>query len=107
KTGDMTIYNTQNGAGACGYTLSDDVGSAALSAAIWGNDVWGSADNINGNPICSKSVTVSYNGKSITVPVKDRCPVCAANDVDLTPAAWNYLTGNAAPGREKVTWTFS
>lgn len=103
--GEMTVYDTYGGYGACGTLLSDDEMTAAISKDSWGADVWGSADNINKNPWCGKSATVTYNGQSITVKILDKCQGCVPGDIDLTRAAWNKLTGNAYGSRVAATWT--
>lgn len=102
--GDMTVYDTYGGHGACGTVLSDDELTAAISKDSWGADIWGSADNINQNPWCGKSATVTYNGQSITVKIMDKCQGCKPGDIDLTRAAWNKLTNNAYGSRVQASW---
>lgn len=53
---------------------------------------WWTTANPNLDPLCqSVCVTVSYNGKSITVPVKDKCPSCDSNHLDLSLPAFRQL----------------
>src|SRR5690242_21744037 len=66
--GNATYYN-DSGFGACGTFLN--AGSemlVAVPAAYW------STPNPNNDPLCSGvSVQVTYNGRTITVPVRDKC----------------------------------
>lgn len=43
-------------------------------------------------------------GNSIVVQVADTCEACDENHVDFSLAAWNHLTGYAAPGTIFITW---
>jgi hypothetical protein len=104
-TGDITVYDTYGGYGACGTLLSDDEFTAAISKDSWGADIWGGADNLNQNPWCGKSATVTYNGQSVTVKILDKCQGCKPGDIDLTRAAWNKLTGGAYGSRFTASWT--
>lgn len=45
------------------------------------------------------TATLTYNGKSAKVQIVDRCEGCAVEDIDVTPAVFEYLTGNMALGR--------
>jgi len=104
-TGDVTVYDTYNGHGACGTILSDTAYTAAVSVESWGADVWGSADNINKNPWCGKKATVNLNGKSVTVTILDKCMGCKPGDIDVTRAAWNELTDGAYGSRIVGSWS--
>lgn len=44
-------------------------------------------------------------GGGVTVTVVDRCPVCAENDLDLSPAAFSAV-GEEAEGRVEIEWTW-
>jgi hypothetical protein len=101
--GDLTVYDTYNGKGACGTDLSDGELTAAVSKDIWGEDIW-SEGPMNANPWCGKSATVTYNGKSVTVKIMDKCQGCAPGDIDVTRAAWNQLTDNAYGSRVDASW---
>ena len=55
--------------------------------------------------MCELKVRVVLDGKSITVPVRDKCPGCDRNHIDLSQAAFQEL----APldrGVVNVTWSF-
>lgn len=68
-TGNMTWYDTP-GLGACGQWI--DPATQDLVAV---SSRWWTTDNPNDDPICQAiSVQVSYNGTTITVPVRDPVP---------------------------------
>ena len=76
NTGDLTYYTV--GMGACGW---DDTGKDLTSNIVAiSHEAMGSASN--GNPMCGKTITISYGGKTITATVRDKCMGCAANDID-------------------------
>jgi expansin (peptidoglycan-binding protein) len=98
--GNMTYYNDA-GYGACGTYIN-----AASEDLVAVSSQWWTTANPNNDPLCQGvSVKVTYNGKTITVPVKDKCPSCAKEHIDLSQAAFQKLApldlGNVA-----VTWSF-
>ncbi|MCO6006855.1 RlpA-like double-psi beta-barrel domain-containing protein [Actinoallomurus purpureus] len=98
--GKATWYNDA-GYGACG-TLIDASSQmlAAVSYAYW------TTANPNNDPLCSGvSVKVTYNGTTITVPVKDKCPSCDSTHVDLSAPAFQRLAGLDV-GVINLTWQF-
>ncbi|KAH7713173.1 expansin B [Aphelenchoides avenae] len=94
RAAEFTYYNDV-GYGACGTQID---ASGQLLAAV-SHTQWTSA-NPNADPLCQKCVQVSYNGKTITVPIKDKCPGCAADHVDLSLPAFQQLE-NPDVGRAK------
>lgn len=60
--------------------------------------------NPNNNPLCGKTATVNYQGKSVTVALVDRCVACKFGDIDLTPAAFNSIADPNAGRISGVTW---
>ncbi|KDR78242.1 hypothetical protein GALMADRAFT_209653 [Galerina marginata CBS 339.88] len=90
--GDATFFAP--GLGACGQHNNDNDLIVALSAPKYGN-----------GSNCGKRIKVNYKGKSVTVKVVDKCPGCASNDIDLSPAAFSRLA-NQDLGRIKVDWNF-
>ncbi|KAI4273647.1 MAG: hypothetical protein LQ337_004485 [Flavoplaca oasis] len=97
--GDLTYYAP--GLGACGRynTANDNI--CAISHITY--DKFANGPNPNTNPLCGRQIRASRNGESVVVTVVDRCEGCKANDIDLSPAAFNQLA-EAAEGRVKVTW---
>ncbi|KAI4087262.1 MAG: hypothetical protein LQ339_008935 [Xanthoria mediterranea] len=99
--GDLTYYAP--GLGACGrYNTANDK-ICAISHITY--DAYANGPNPNTNPLCGKQIRASRNGKSVVVTVVDRCEGCKANDIDLSPAAFNQLA-KAAEGRVPVTWSW-
>uniref|UniRef100_A0A1I7ZH91 DPBB_1 domain-containing protein n=1 Tax=Steinernema glaseri TaxID=37863 RepID=A0A1I7ZH91_9BILA len=95
-SGHFTYYDDK-GYGACGSSINAE--SQQLVAASY--QYWTSS-NPNNDPVCKNiCVEVKYKGKSIKVPVKDKCPSCAANHFDLSKAAFKKLEPNLGVGDAK------
>lgn len=103
---DMTVYNGYDSKGACETVLDDANLFAALSQGIFGLATYDIQSGAPTNPWCKKTIEVSYNGLTVTVPVQDRCAGCAGeDDVDLSPAAWKALgLDPTLGGRYKASW---
>ncbi|WP_436519901.1 cysteine/serine endopeptidase inhibitor [Actinoplanes sp. HUAS TT8] len=103
-TGTATYYNDA-GFGACGTPIN--AATEMLVAVSW--TFWTTA-NPNADPLCQGvSVQVTYNGQTITVPVKDKCPSCDATHIDLSQAAFGRFASTDpanTPGVLPVTWKF-
>lgn len=101
KTGDLTYYTV--GMGACG---EDDTGKdnteniVALSHLLMG-------PVSNGNPMCGKTITISYGGKTVVATVKDKCMGCDINNIDVSEIAFVSLMGSTDVGRHTVDWWFN
>ncbi|KAI6371351.1 hypothetical protein MCOR25_003959 [Pyricularia grisea] len=100
-TGQVTHYTV--GLGACGF---DDAGKdnsdyiVAISSAL----MHGS----NGDPMCNKKVNLSFDGHSITATIRDKCPSCSQDQIDLSEKAFKDLVGDLGIGRQGgVKWTIS
>ncbi|PUU79722.1 plant expansin, partial [Tuber borchii] len=102
-SGQATFYNT--GLGSCGVESHDTDFICAIAAPRY--DAQGTA-NPNNNPLCGKKINVSYNGgPSVTVTIRDRCPECAENNLDLSPAAFQAMGATPDQGRVNVVWSFA
>jgi hypothetical protein len=102
--GPATYYDNE-GYGACGTWINAATEMlVAVPASYW------TSANPNLDPLCSGvSVQVTYNGKTITVPVKDQCPSCEPNHIDLSQAAFAQFASadsNTTPGVLNVSWKF-
>lgn len=97
-TGDLTYYYPGGGYGACGQPIQNGDLVAAVSARFF------TAANPNQDPICGRTVTVTYNGRSATARVLDKCGGCGAQDIDVTPAVFSQLADLSA-GRVRVNWS--
>ncbi|MDT9687071.1 cysteine/serine endopeptidase inhibitor [Streptomyces sp. P9(2023)] len=100
-TGRMTHYNDR-GYGACGTQIDPTTQDlVAVSAAWW------TAANPNNDQLCAGiSVEVSYGGKTITVPVRDKCPSCASTHIDLSETAFQQLAPLGTGLVRDITWKF-
>jgi chitodextrinase len=98
-TGKMTWYQMV-GKGACGTDINaatDEL--VAVPAQLW------TAGNPNEDDLCkSKSVEVTYNGKTLTLPVKDKCLTCSAEHIDLSKPAFQKLADLDVGVVTGVTW---
>ncbi|GAA2532036.1 hypothetical protein Ahu01nite_096220 [Winogradskya humida] len=104
QTGTTTYYNDA-GYGACGTQIN-----AATEMLVAVSYRWWTTANPNADPLCSGiSVQVTYQGRTITVPVRDKCPSCDATHIDLSaPAFAQFASTDPAntPGVLNVTWKF-
>ncbi|KAK8050958.1 RlpA-like double-psi beta-barrel-protein domain-containing protein-containing protein [Apiospora rasikravindrae] len=98
-SGSMT-YNPYNGnLGACGRPINNGDSTVAVAPKFF------TAGNPGNDPICGRTVTITYNGKSATAQVWDKCPGCGDNDLDATPDLFTRMVGSLDPGRVNVQWT--
>ncbi|MFI1018896.1 cysteine/serine endopeptidase inhibitor [Streptomyces sp. NPDC020965] len=101
RTGKMTWYNDA-GFGACGTPI--DASTQDLVAV---SHQWWTAANPNNDELCGGiSVEVTYNGRTITVPVKDKCPSCSAEHIDLSRTAFQKLAATDLGVVNGITWKF-
>ncbi|WP_063838357.1 cysteine/serine endopeptidase inhibitor [Saccharothrix sp. ST-888] len=99
--GSMTYY-TDAGHGACGTLI--DASSETLVAV---SHTWWTSANPKNDPLCrGVSVKVTYQGKTITVPVKDKCPSCDAGHMDLSQPAFGKLAPLGTGVINGITWQF-
>ncbi|PPR00493.1 hypothetical protein CVT24_005553, partial [Panaeolus cyanescens] len=95
--------------GACGIVNKDTDFIAAVSHLLFDNFPGYNRVNPNNNPMCGRTVTATFQGKSITVALTDRCTGCAVTDLDFSPSAFAALTdGNFGLGRiNGVKWEWN
>ncbi|KAJ7364647.1 RlpA-like double-psi beta-barrel-protein domain-containing protein-containing protein [Mycena albidolilacea] len=90
-----TYYLPNGGTGACGTVLQNSDFILALGEGHWDDGAH-----------CGETVTVGYNGASISVVVADRCPGCQGDNVDLSQGAMSALDPNwLNDGAISVQWT--
>ncbi|MEU9133704.1 cysteine/serine endopeptidase inhibitor [Kitasatospora sp. NPDC048540] len=100
-TGSMTYY-TDAGFGACGTQIN---ASTQLLVAV--PHTWWTSANPNNDPLCGGiAVKVTYQGRSITVPVRDKCPSCDATHIDLSEPAFARLAPLDLGVVNGITWQF-
>ena len=97
--GTATYYNDAD-TGACGTALN-----AASQNLVAVSPVYWTTANPNNDPVCGLKVQVTFQGKSLTVPVRDKCPSCAAGHIDLSQPAFAQLAA-LAKGVITVDWKF-
>ncbi|KDQ09287.1 hypothetical protein BOTBODRAFT_58775 [Botryobasidium botryosum FD-172 SS1] len=100
NNGQGTFYAP--GLGACGITNAPTDLICAVSHLVF--DAWpGATANPNENPICNRQLTATYQGKTTTCTVVDRCVGCAETDIDFTPTCFSQLADQAL-GRINISW---
>ncbi|KAJ3751326.1 RlpA-like double-psi beta-barrel-protein domain-containing protein-containing protein [Lentinula detonsa] len=113
-TGDGTYYDA--GLGACGITNSGYGGSDTDYIAAIGEDFFDqyaihmgvTSGNPNENPICNKKVIATYQGKSVTVAITDRCGGCTnPYSLDFTPTAFSQLADQSVGRITGMTWVWA
>uniref|UniRef100_A0AC35FWA6 RlpA-like protein double-psi beta-barrel domain-containing protein n=1 Tax=Panagrolaimus sp. PS1159 TaxID=55785 RepID=A0AC35FWA6_9BILA len=101
-SGHFTYYNDV-GYGACGTQINANSEQlVAVSHELWDPSI----GNPNNDPICNKCLKVEYSGKSITVPVKDKCPSCPRDHMDLSLPAFQALENPDKGNVYGATFTF-
>ncbi|KAE9547469.1 hypothetical protein FO519_009319 [Halicephalobus sp. NKZ332] len=98
--GHFTYYNDK-GTGACGGYL--DASSEMLVAVSY---EWFTSPNPNNDPLCNYCLKVDYKWKSIKVPIKDKCPSCAKDHMDLSLPAFTALEDPNVGNAYGATFTF-
>ncbi|MEF9915544.1 cysteine/serine endopeptidase inhibitor [Streptomyces sp. P5-A9] len=98
-TGKATWYDTA-GKGACGT----DINAATEDFVAVSHQLW-TAANPNTDNLCDGMfVEVTYKGRAITVPLKDKCPSCSADHIDLSKSAFQKLADPSAGVITGATW---
>ncbi|MEU9999138.1 cysteine/serine endopeptidase inhibitor [Streptomyces sp. NPDC050848] len=97
----MTWYDLV-GNGACGTPV--DATAEDLVAVSY---AWWTEANPNNDSLCKEVyVEVSYNGRTITVPVRDKCPECPAEHIDLSKTAFEKLAPLDQGVADGISWKF-
>lgn len=104
QTGQGTWYET--GLTACGIQNTDEQAIVAVSHILFDEYPGYTGGNPNNNPICNKQIRATYQGKTVTATITDRCEACAETDIDFTPSLFKELTnGDLGIGRLfGLTW---
>jgi len=99
--GDFTYYDDA-GYGACGSYLNAN--TEKLVAISY---QWFTSPNPNNDPVCKNTcVQVNYGGKSITLPVKDKCMGCSSQHIDLSKPAFEYFAPPSVGHVYGAQWKF-
>ncbi|EGO00617.1 hypothetical protein SERLA73DRAFT_159370 [Serpula lacrymans var. lacrymans S7.3] len=105
QTGQGTYYAA--GLGACGITNTDADYICAVSHELFDQFPGYDGQDPNTNPVCGLKITLSYQGKSVTVEVTDRCTGCDMTSIDLTPTAFGQLADLGVGRLWGMTWTWN
>jgi hypothetical protein len=100
NTGDMTHYTP--GMGSCGH---NDAGTSEFVVAMSGSFMQNGV-NPNNNPLCGKTITITYNGVTQTARIVDTCPPgeCTYGSIDVNEACFQAVAP-AGDGRvHGVSW---
>ncbi|KAB5589264.1 hypothetical protein CTheo_7301 [Ceratobasidium theobromae] len=98
-------YNPSAGIGACGWQNYDYEWVAAVGTALFQELT--PDGNPNHSAACGKTATATYNGKSITLGIVDRCPGCGYDDIDLAPAAFQQFADLGVGKLYGFSWHFN
>lgn len=106
QTGDGTFFDVA--LGACGYTNQGTEFVVAVSFRVFDNYPGYGGVNSNTNPICGKKIKATYQGKSVTVTVVDRCAddTCLVGNLDFSRSAFTQLASLEAGRIHGVQWTW-
>ncbi|RFU30824.1 hypothetical protein B7463_g5477, partial [Scytalidium lignicola] len=108
--GEATVNPNPTGAlGSCGIDSPD----SSLTVAI--SDFWMQSESPS--PYCGRKIQLTNTGPTtdnsiggrgnvVVVTVEDTCVGCDENHLDLSVAAWESLTNNAAYSVVGISWNF-
>ncbi|MFE7441594.1 cysteine/serine endopeptidase inhibitor [Streptomyces chartreusis] len=100
KHGKATFYDNA-GTGACG----DPIDAASQMLVAVSPKYWKAA-NPNNDPLCNAKVRLTFRGKTITVPVVDKCMECGPKHIDLSKPAFEKLANPDKGVLHNVKWKF-
>jgi len=99
-------YSSSAGYSACGPLVNHHQG---LYVSI-GPDYWTDV-NPNEDTICGQCVEVSSNGRTLNLPINDKCAGCRSNELMLSEPAFRRLAGGnhskSAWEIEGASWKFA
>lgn len=108
RTGDITYYAV--GMGSCGYNdggKDNSMNIVAVSAEYFKaiSPLTSYGENQPANPLCDKTITMSAsNGKTTTAVIRDSCPGCSYDSIDVSEKAFIELFSDLGIGRTTITW---
>ncbi|KAM5535894.1 hypothetical protein V8D89_010512 [Ganoderma adspersum] len=94
-TGRGTFFEV--GLGACGKVNKDSDHIVAIPSSLFA-----------GGKHCKQKVLIKNkkNGKTAVADVRDSCPGCGANDIDMSPSLFKSLGATLNDGVIPITWHF-
>jgi Lytic transglycolase len=100
KAFDGTATYYSSGVEACGGTVNDSDLTVALPASMFNPSSNGNPDK---NPLCGRKIHVRGPKGSAQVYIKDVCPNCGPDALDLSPAAFKAIA-DVSDGRVSIDW---
>ncbi|KAK0623830.1 RlpA-like double-psi beta-barrel-protein domain-containing protein-containing protein, partial [Immersiella caudata] len=94
----MTYYEV--GLGACGH---DDSGKGdSENIVAMSSELMGKGDNL-----CGRKIRIQgKDGQTVMATVRDKCPSCSPDELDVSNKVFKEVVGNLGVGRSKVSWSF-
>jgi len=104
QTGDGTYFDVD--LGACGHKNNGDVEYVVAVSKFLYDAYPGHTVDPNQNPVCGQKIEATYQGKSVTVTVVDRCgdDSCRVGNLDFSKAAFKQLADMSIGRLHGVTW---
>lgn len=100
-TGQATWYDVSVGLGSCGMPkASNNDNVVALAIPTMNNGA-----NPNANPLCGKTIAITYNGQTHNGIVYDTCEGCAAGNIDLSSGFFKTVFPNGDGRVSGVSWS--
>ncbi|KAF1990999.1 hypothetical protein K402DRAFT_312273, partial [Aulographum hederae CBS 113979] len=99
-SGDITHYDV--GMGSCGWTSTANEAVVAIPHGMMNNGA-----NPNNNPLCGKSITISYQGKEHTAKIVDTCGGCDGQAIDLSNSLFTAVAPSGDGRVHGVNWWFN
>lgn len=96
----MTYYDV--GLGSCGLTSAPSEHIVAIPVSQMNNPA-----NPNANPLCGKSVTIHYGGKTATAKIVDTCMGCKSGDLDMSTSLFSYFASMSEGRVSGMTWSIN
>ncbi|KAL4244646.1 RlpA-like domain superfamily protein [Abortiporus biennis] len=94
NTGRTTFFNP--GVGVCGDVNTANDFIVAINSVFF--------DAFRRTQICNQTMLVQAFGKTLAVKVVDECPTCGFNNIDLSPAAFEFFAP-LSTGAFQVQWS--
>ncbi|PGH28346.1 hypothetical protein GX50_08915 [[Emmonsia] crescens] len=64
-------------------------------------------DLSNTNPLCGKTVTIKFRGKTATATVKDKCMGCKGGSIDMTRSLFSKFAEEGEGRVGGAEWWFN
>uniref|UniRef100_A0A5K1K2L7 Eburicol 14 alpha-demethylase n=1 Tax=Ganoderma boninense TaxID=34458 RepID=A0A5K1K2L7_9APHY len=95
RTGRGTFFEV--GLGACGQVNTDSDHIVAIPSSLF-----------DGGMHCEQTVLIENmeNGMTAVADVRDSCPGCGADDIDMSPSLFESLGASLDDGVIPITWNF-